>query len=197
MTSQLDSAALDQLFRSARSYNGWLDTPVSDGDITAIYDLAKMGPTSANQSPARFVWCRSDAAKARLAECVSAGNKAKVLGAPATVIIGYDLDFHEQLPWLFPHADARAWFAGDEELRRESALRNSVLQGAWLIMAARALGFDCGPMSGFDQEATTAAFFADQPRVRADWLCSVGHGDPASIFGRSPRPEFETFNRVV
>ena len=197
MSAALNDAALDQLFRTARSYNGWLDTPVSDGDIAAIYDLLKMGPTSANQSPARFVWCRSDEAKARLAACASEGNKAKILAAPCTVIIGYDLDFHEQLPWLFPHTDARAWFEGKEEFRRESAFRNSALQGAYLMLAARALGLDCGPMSGFDQNATTAEFFTESPRVRADWLCSIGHGDPASIFGRSPRPEFDTFNQVI
>jgi len=196
MSDQLDAAALDLLFREARSFNGWLDQPVSEADIAAIYELAKMGPTSANQSPARFVWCRSDEAKSRLADCASAGNKAKILAAPVTVIIGYDLDFHEQLPWLFPHTDARAWF-GSEEARKESAFRNSALQGAYLMLAARALGLDCGPMSGFDQGAATAAFFADQPRVRADWLCSIGHGDRTSIFGRSPRPEFDTFNRLV
>ena len=197
MSEALDAAALDQLFREARSYNGWLDQPVSDAEIAAIYELAKMGPTSANQSPARFVWCRSAEAKARLAEIASEGNKAKILAAPVTVIIGYDLDFHEHLPWLFPHTDARAWFAGDEDARRESAFRNATLQGAYLMLAARSLGLDCGPMSGFDQEAATAAFFADQPRVRADWLCSIGHGDRTSIFARSPRPEFDTFNTVV
>jgi len=171
---------------------------VSEAQITAIYELAKMGPTSANQSPARFVWVRSAQAKARLAECAAEGNKAKVLAAPVTVIIGYDLEFHEQLPWLFPHADARAWFVGDDaakaDFRRESAVRNATLQSAYLMLAARAAGLDCGPMSGFDADAVTAQFFADQPNVRADLLCSIGHGDPASIFGRSPRPEFDVFN---
>lgn len=197
MSGPLTASALDQLFREARSYNGWLDQSVTDAEIAAIYELLKMGPTSANQSPARFVWVRSEEGKARLAQCTSEGNKAKILAAPVTVIIGYDLEFHEQLPWLFPHADARSWFTSSDALRRESAMRNATLQGAYLIMAARALGLDCGPMSGFDQEATTAAFFADQPNVRADFLCSIGHGDPASIFGRSPRPEFDVFNSVV
>ena len=197
MAATLTDLALDQLFRTARSYNGWLDKTITDAEISAIYDLLKMGPTSANQSPARFVWCRTADAKARLAAFASDGNKAKILASPATVIVGYDLDFHEQLPWLFPHADARSWFTGSEELRRESAARNATLQGAYLMLAARALGLDCGPLSGFDQEATTAEFFADQPRVRADFLCSIGHGDPASIFDRSPRPDFDTFNRVV
>jgi 3-hydroxypropanoate dehydrogenase len=197
MTGPLTAAALDQLFRTARSYNGWLEQDVSDAEIAAIYELLKMGPTSANQSPARFVWCRTPEAKQRLADTASDGNKAKILAAPVTVIIGYDLDFHEQLPWLFPHTDAKSWFTGDEDKRRESAFRNSALQGAYLMLAARAMGLDCGPMSGFDQDAATREFFADQPRVRADWLCSIGHGDPASIFDRSPRPDFDTFNRVI
>ena len=193
----LDQTALDRLFRETRSYNGWLDTPVSEDQIKAIYELAKMGPTSANMQPGRFVWCRSAEAKARLAAHASDANKPKITGAPVCVIIGYDLDFHEQLHWLFPHADARSWFEGNEPLRDESARRNSALQGAYLMLAARALGLDCGPMSGVNLDAVTAEFFADQPRVRADWVCSIGHGDPASIFPRSPRPEFDTFNRVL
>ncbi len=197
MSDTLTDSALDQLFREARTYNGWLDKPVTDAQIHTLYELVKMGPTSANQQPGRFIWCRSDEAKQKLADCAAEGNKKKILSAPVTVIIGYDLDFHEQLPWLFPHTDAKSWFEGDEAGRREHAFRNSALQGAYLIMAARALGLDCGPMSGFDQEATTKAFFADQPRIRADWLCSIGYGDPSSIFDRSPRPEFDTFNSVI
>ena len=197
MTEPLSPTALDTIFREARSYNGWLDKPVSDDEIRQIYELTKMGPTSANQQPGRFVWVRSDEAKRKLADCADEGNKDKILGAPATVIIGYDLDFHEQLPWLFPHTDAKSWFEADEDGRRESAFRNSALQGAYLIIAARAIGLDCGAMSGFDQDKTTQAFFADQPRYRADWLCSIGHGDPTSIYDRSPRPEFDTFNKVV
>jgi len=197
VSGQLTDDALNQLFRDARTHTHWLDAPITDANIAAIYELAKMGPTSANQSPARFVWCRTDEAKARLSAIAAEGNKAKILAAPVTVILGYDLDFHEQLPWLFPHTDARAWFTGDEDKRRESAFRNSALQGAYLILAARALGFDCGPMSGFDQDAATAAFFADQPRVRADWICSIGYGDPAPLHGRSPRPQFDVFNRLA
>lgn len=197
MTDTLSDSALDLIFREARSYNGWLDKEVSEAEIEAIYELLKMGPTSANQQPGRFVWCKSEDAKQRLAECVSEANKQKVLTAPVCVIIGYDLDFHEQLPWLFPHTDARSWFAGDEAARKESAFRNSVLQGAYLMIAARALGLDCGPMSGFDQDKTTKEFLADQPRYRADWICSIGHGDRSSIFDRSPRPEFETFNKLL
>ena len=197
MTQPLSDTALDTIFREARSYNGWLDKPVTDDEIRQIYELTKMGPTSANQQPGRFVWVRSDEQKQEPADCADEGNKDKILGAPATVIIGYDLDFHEQLPWLFPHTDAKSWFEGDEDGRRESAFRNSALQGAYLIIAARAIGLDCGAMSGFDQDKTTQDFFADQPRYRADWLCSIGHGDPASIYDRSPRPEFDTFNKVV
>ena len=196
MSQILSDTALDQLFREGRSYNGWLDKEVSDEQIHAIYELLKMGPTSANQSPGRFVWCKSKDAKEKLAAVAADGNKDKILAAPVTVIIGYDLDFHEHLPWLFPHTDAKSWFEGDEEGRREAAFRNSALQGAYLMLAARSLGLDCGPMSGFDQDAATKEFFADEPRFRADWLCSIGHGDPTSIFDRSPRPEFDRFNRI-
>ncbi len=197
MTDQVSEAALDLLFREARSFNGWHDKDVTDEQIAAIYNLLKMGPTSANQQPGRFVWCKSKEAKERLAAHAMEGNKEKILTAPVCVIIGYDLDFHEQLPWLFPHTDAKSWFEGDEAARKESAFRNSVLQGAYLMLAARSLGLDCGPMSGFDQDATTKEFFADQPRYRADWLCSIGYGDRSTIFDRSPRPEFETFNTVL
>ena len=201
MANPLDDGALDQLFREARSYNGWLDKDVSEAQIHAIYELAKMGPTSANQQPGRFVWCKSSEAKERLAAHASEGNRKKILTAPVCLIIGYDLDFHEQLPWLFPHTDARSWFAGDDEAaqekRRANAFRNSALQGAYVLLAARALGLDCGPMSGFDQDGVTSEFFADQPRYRADWLCSIGYGDKSTIFGRSPRPDFDTFNRLL
>ena len=161
----IDDAALDQLFRTARSYNGYTDTPVSQDELVAIWDLMKMGPTSANQLPARMVWCTSDAAKARLADCCSAQNKPKILGAPVSVVIGMDIDFHEYLPELFPHADAKSWFVGNEALRKESAMRNSSLQGAYFIMAARALGLDTGPMSGFDADKVNTAFFADTPNI--------------------------------
>ncbi|WP_338243947.1 malonic semialdehyde reductase [Aurantiacibacter hainanensis] len=197
MTDTLSDADLDLIFREARSFNGWHDREVTDEQIHAIYELAKMGPTSANQQPGRFVWCKSKESKERLANCASEGNQKKILTAPVCVIIGYDLDFHEQLPWLFPHTDAKSWFEGDEDKRRESAFRNSVLQGAYLMLAARSLGLDCGPMSGFDQDATTKEFFADQPRYRADWLCSIGYGDRSTIFDRSPRPDFDRFNRLI
>lgn len=193
----LEAAALDQLFREARSYNGFLDRPITDEQIQAMWDLMKFGPTSANQLPARLVWCKSPEAKERLARHASEKNKPKIVGAPVCVIVAMDLDFHEQLPWLFPHTDARSWFAGSEDGRKLSALRNSTLQGAYLIMAARALGLDCGPMSGFDNAAVDADFFADEPQWKSNFICSIGHGDPASIFRRSPRPDFGAFNRLL
>ncbi|ANU07570.1 malonic semialdehyde reductase [Paraurantiacibacter namhicola] len=197
MTDILSDTALDQLFREARSFNGWHDKPVSDEQIHAIYELLKMGPTSANQQPGRFIWCKSQESRDRLASHASEGNQEKIKTAPVCVIIGYDIDFHENLPWLFPHADAKSWFEGDEDARKESAFRNSVLQGAYLMLAARAVGLDCGPMSGFDQDAVTKDFFADQPKYRADWLCSIGHGDRSTIFDRSPRPDFDKFNTLL
>lgn len=197
MTETVSDAALDQLFREARSFNGWHDKNVTDAQIHQIYELLKMGPTSANMQPGRFVWCKSREAKERLAEHASEGNKEKVLTAPVCVIIGYDIDFHEHLPWLFPHTDAKSWFEGDEDGRKEGAFRNSALQGAYLMLAARAIGLDCGPMSGFDQDATTKEFFADQPKYRADWICSIGYGDRSTIFDRSPRPDFDRFNSLI
>ncbi|MXP10049.1 malonic semialdehyde reductase [Pseudoblastomonas halimionae] len=196
MADTISDDALDLIFREARSYNGWLDKDVSEDQVRAIYDLLKMGPTSANQQPSRLVWCKSQEAKDRLAEHASDANKEKIRTAPVCVIIGYDIDFHEELPWLFPHTDAKSWFEGDEDGRIEGAKRNSALQGAYLMIAARALGLDCGPMSGVDLDGVTKEFFADQPRHRADWICSIGYGDKDSIFDRSPRPEFEKFNRI-
>ena len=196
MADTLSADALDLIFREARSYNDWLDQPVSDDEIHAIYELLKMAPTSANMQPARIVWAKSPEAKAKLADCASDGNKDKITSAPVVAIIGYDIDFHEELPWLFPHTDAKSWFEGDVEGRITQAKRNSALQGAYLMLAARALGLDCGPMSGVDLEKVTEDFFADQPQYRADWICSIGYGDKDSIFDRSPRPEFEKFNRI-
>lgn len=193
----LPDVSLDQLFRTARSYNGFTDAPVDEADCRAIWELMKWGPTSANQLPARLVWVRSDEGKAKLAACCSGTNGPKVLQAPMTVIVGMDVNFHEHLPELFPHADAKSWFDGNSELREASAFRNSTLQGAYLLLAARALGFDTGPMSGFDAGMVDKAFFADQPGVRTNFLSTLGHGDPAHIYGRSPRPPFEKFNRVV
>lgn len=196
MGDKLSDAALDTIFRTARSYNGYTDAPVNEADLHAIWDLMKWGPTSANQLPARMVWCTSEAAKDKLAACTSATNATKIRSAPVSVVIGMDENFHEYLPELFPHVDARAWFEGNVELRRLSALRNSTLQGAYFIIAARALGFDTGPMSGFDNAAVDAAFFSDTPNIKSNFISTLGHGDPASIFGRLPRPEFGRFNRV-
>lgn len=193
----VDDAALDQLFRTARTYNGYTDQPVGEDELHAIWDLMKMGPTSANQLPARMIWCVSDAAKAKLAGCCSEQNAPKVLKAPVTVILGMDTDFHELLPELFPHTDAKSWFDGNRELRDASAFRNSSLQGGYLILAARAVGLDTGPMSGFDAGKVDAAFFADTPAVRTNFIATLGHGDPSTIFARSPRPEFARFNTVA
>jgi 3-hydroxypropanoate dehydrogenase len=197
MSSKLSDDALDTIFRTARTYNGYTDQPVSEAEIAAIYDLLKMAPTSANQHPARFVWCMSQDAKDKLAECATGTNGDKIRKAPASVVIGMDENFHENLPWLFPHADAKSWFEGDIEKRREHAFRNSSLQGAYFIIAARAIGLDTGPMSGFDPDKVNAAFFADQPHVKVNFISTLGHGDPATIFDRSPRPEFDTFNRIA
>ncbi len=193
----LSQEALAQLFNEARSYNGWLDRAVTNEQLHAIWDLVKMAPTSANMQPVRIVWVKSPDAKATLADCVMEGNRVKVLAAPVTAVIGYDIDFHEELPWLFPHTDAKSWFEGNEAGRKEGAFRNSSLQGAYLMLAARALGLDCGPMSGFNPAAVNATFFADEPRHRVNFICSVGYGDPASIFDRSPRPDFDRFNRIA
>lgn len=197
MGEPLSDGALDQLFRTARSYNGFLDRPVSPQQRTAIWDLMKFGPTSANCLPARIIWCASDAAKEKLAGFAIPGNVNKILGAPVSAIIGMDLTFFDHLPDLFPHTDARSWFAGNEPLAAATAFRNSSLQGAYFILAARALGLDTGPMSGFDNAAVDAAFFADQPNVRSNFISTLGYGDPATIFGRSPRPDFDRFNRVI
>ena len=196
MGTPLNEAGLDTIFRAARTYNGYLPGEVTEADIRAIYDLLKMGPTSANMQPARFVWCLSQEAKDKLADCATGANPPKIRAAPAAVVIGMDYDYHEQLPWLFPHTDAKSWFP-DPEAREIHALRNGSLQGAYLLIAARALGFDTGPMSGIDFEAADRAFFADQPSVRTNFIATIGHGDPASIFGRSPRPEFGQFNQIA
>lgn len=196
MSEPLPAQSLDRLFREARSYNGYLDRPVAPGQLHAIWDLMKFGPTSANALPARLVWVTSADAKDRLAAHVSATNRAKIVAAPVSVIIGMDLQFHDHLPDLFPHADARAWFHGNDALIATTAIRNSSLQGAYMIMAARALGLDTGPMSGFDNDGVDQAFFAGTA-VRSNFIATLGYGDPATIFGRSPRPGFERFNRVV
>lgn len=185
-----------QLFTEARTANGYLPGPVPEDTLRALYDLLKWGPTSANSSPARFVFVTGDAARARLVECMNPGNRPKVQQAPVTVLIGMDLEFHEKLPQLFPHTDARSWFVGKPELVAATAFRNSSLQGAYLIMAARSLGLDCGPMSGFDAARVEAEFFAGTS-VKINFVCTLGRGDPAKLFPRSPRLAFEEACRIA
>jgi len=197
MSAKLDDGVLDAVFRQARSYNGYTDAPVSQAELVAIWDLMKWGPTSANQMPARLIWCVSDESKRKLADACSAQNQPKILNAPVSVIIGMDTEFHEHLPELFPHVDAKSWFDGNAELRAASAFRNSTLQGAYFIIAARMLGLDTGPMSGFDAGKVDAAFFSDTPAVRTNFISTLGHGDPASIHDRSPRPDFAKFYTVA
>lgn len=197
MTEPLDPLVLDRLFRTARTHNAWLARGLDDDLLRRLYDLLKWGPTSANMSPARFVFVKSAEAKKKLEPCLDEGNRAKTMAAPATVIIGYDMAFYDKLPYLFPHADARSWFADKPEADIETAaLRNGSLQGAYLILAARALGLDCGPMSGFDNAAVDRAFFAGT-RIRSNFLCNLGHGDPAGLFPRSPRLAFDEACRIL
>ena len=196
MSEKLTDDALDTLFRAARSYNGYVDEPVTEADIHEIYELVKMGPTSANQQPARFVWLLGQDAKDKLAGFASANNSSKIKDAPAAVIIAYDKEFHEYLPEFFPHVDARPWFA-EPVARERHAFLNATLQAAYFIIAARSVGFDTGPMTGFDNAAVDAAFFADQPDYRSIMISTFGHGDPSSIFGRLPRPAFEKFNTIA
>jgi 3-hydroxypropanoate dehydrogenase len=196
MIKTLDEAGLDIIFRTARTYNGYTNHPVTEADLQAIWDLMKWGPTSANMQPARILWCRSLKAKDKLSELVSETNAAKIQAAPVTAILGMDMEFYENLPTLFPHADARSWFIGDDALIESGAFRNSTLQGAYLIIAARALGFDTGPMSGFDSVKVDEAFFAGTA-VRSNFICTVGHGDAATVFDRLPRLDFSDANRVI
>ncbi len=196
MSETLNAAALDQLFREARSYNGYLDSPVTQAQLEGIWDLMKFGPTSANCLPARIIWCTSEAAKQKLAALTMPANGEKILQAPVTAIIGMDLEFYENLPELFPHTDARSWFVGNDALIEKTAFRNSSLQGAYLMLAARALGLDTGPMSGFNNAAVDEAFFAGT-KVQSNFICTLGYGDSTSIFERSPRPAFGRFNSVI
>lgn len=196
MSPSLSNDALDILFRKARSYNGYIDRPVSEAQLRQIWDLMKFGPTSANLMPARVVWCMSEDAKERLAATASGTNSLKIRKAPVTAIIAMDLEFYKEGPKLFPHADVRPWFAGNEVSIKETAFRNSSLQGAYFILSARALGLDTGPMSGFDNAAVDEAFFADTS-YKSNFISTLGYGDPATIFDRLPRPVFKDFNSIV
>jgi 3-hydroxypropanoate dehydrogenase len=193
---QLDDPGLDLIFRAARTHNGWLDKPVSDTLIHQIYDLMKWAPTSANSSPARFVFVRSTAAKERLLPAMAPGNVEKTRAAPVTVIIAHDTEFHEKLPKLFPQADARSWFAGNQPLIDTTAFRNGTLQGAYLILAARALGLDAGPMSGFDNAKVDQEFFPDG-KTKSNFVVNLGYGDPAKLFPRNPRLPFEEAAQIL
>ena len=196
MPHPLNDAALDQLFRTARTYNAF-SGQVSDETLHRLYDLLKFGPTQANTTPARFVFVKSAEAKAKLGPTLDKGNYNKTMAAPVTVIVARDLDFHEKLPYLFPHTDAKAWFEHRDEANLAwVAMRSSSLQTAYLILAARSLGLDCGPMSGFDNAKVDAAFFAGTA-IRSNILVNLGQGDPASIFPRSPRLGFDEACRIL
>ncbi|MDE2430818.1 MAG: malonic semialdehyde reductase, partial [Burkholderiales bacterium] len=185
----LTKESLDTLFNSARTHNGWQDRPVADAQLEEIYDLMKWGATSANCSPARIVFVRSAQEKEKLLACMAPGNVDKTRAAPVTAIIGMDMAFYDKLPQLFPHADARAWFVGNQPMIDATAFRNSSLQGAYLMLAARAVGLDCGPMSGFDADKVNATFFADS-QTKVNFICNLGYGDESKLFPRSPRLAF-------
>jgi 3-hydroxypropanoate dehydrogenase len=196
MTQALDDAALRALFLDARTHNAWKPQPVADATLHAVVDLMKWAPTSVNCSPARIVFVSSPEAKAKLMPLVMPGNVDKTKAAPVTAIVAYDLDFPDTLPKLFPTADAKSWFAGNEEFTRVSAVRNGTLQGGYFILAARAMGLDCGPMSGFDNAGVDAAFFAGT-NIKSNFLCNLGYGDPAGLYPRGPRFSFDEIARII
>jgi len=196
MSVPVDDAALDQLFRKARTQNKWLDKPVTNEQLVAIYDLMKWGPTSANSFPIRIVFVATAEAKERLKPLVFEGNRPKVASAPATAILGYDLQFYDWLPRLFPHRDMRSAFVDKPQFAEASAFRNASLQGAYFIVAARALGLDCGPMSGFDNAGVDREFFPGG-QVKSNFICAVGYGDPSGVFDRLPRPGFSEVCRII
>ena len=195
-TKPLAKEALEQIFLKARTHNVWQEREVSDDSLRQIYDLMKWGPTSANSLPGRFLFVKSPEAKEKLLQCVSQGNYEKTKLAPVTAIVAYDLEFYEKLPVLFPHVDARSWFTGNEKMIETTAFRNGTLQGAYLIIAARALGLDCGPMSGFDNAKVDAAFF-EGTSWRSNFLCNLGYGDASKLHTRAPRLDFEEACRII
>ena len=197
MTRRIDKAALDQLFLEARTHNWWQDREVPDSLLRELVDLMKLGPTSANSSPARILFIKSPEAKKRLEPYLDEGNRKKTMAAPVTAIIGYDLRFYDQLPKLFPHEPgARSWFTGGEEHAERTAFRNGALQGAYFILAARALGLDTGPMSGFDNEGVDREFFAGTT-IKSNFLCNLGYGDPSVLMPRLPRLSFEEIAQIL
>ena len=195
-STKISSDALDQLFRQARTHSAWLPTRVPVETLREVYELARLGPTSANSTPARFLFLESEAAKERLLPALAPSNVEKTKAAPVTVIVAWDTEFHEKLPKLFPHADMRSYFVGNQPLIDESALRNSSLQGGYFILAARAVGLDCGPMSGFDAAKVNAEFFPDG-KWKVNFLCNLGYGDGGKLFPRNPRLEFDEACRVL
>lgn len=196
MNKALTNDALDTLFMEARTYNSWTDQAVDDATLTRIWEIARMGATSANCSPARIVFVRSPQAKDQLKKCLADGNIEKTMAAPVTAIIGHDMVFYEKLPTLFPHTDAKSWFTGNQELIETTAFRNGTLQGAYLMLAARALGLDCGPMSGFDNAAVDAQFFAGTD-VKSNFICNIGYGTAEGLYARAPRLPFEEACRIA
>ncbi|GAA5180009.1 malonic semialdehyde reductase [Niveibacterium umoris] len=196
MTEPLDTLALDQLFNHARTHSAWLDKPVAPQLLHTLYDLLKMAPTSANCSPARIVFVQSREAKERLKPALDEGNRAKTMAAPVTAIVAHDLRFYDQLGYLYPHADAKAWFEGNEEKIGTTAFRNGTLQGAYLIAAARALGLDCGPMSGFNNDMVDELFFAGTA-CKSNFLVNLGYGDVSKLHPRSPRLAFDQACKIV
>lgn len=192
----IDDDAMDTLFRAARTHSAWKEGEVSDIQIHAIYELMKFGPTSANCCPARFLFIKSKAVKERLKPHLDPGNVDKTMAAPVTAVIAFDLEFYDRMPELFPHTNARSWYAGKPELIRETAFRNGTLQGAYLIMAARALGLDCGPMSGFNKLGVKEEFFKEE-NVEVNFLCNIGLGDASKLYPRNPRLKFEEAVRIV
>lgn len=194
--SHVNQEALDILFHNARTHSAWHDKPVEESLLRELFDLVKMGPTSMNCQPLRIVFVQSEEAKAKLRPCLATGNVEKTMSAPVTAILGMDMAFYEELPKLFPHTDGRSAFANKPELIESTAFRNSSIQGGYFILAARSLGLDCGPMSGFDNDAVDAAFFAGTG-IKSNFLCNLGYGDASKLYPRSPRPEFDHFCRIA
>jgi hypothetical protein len=196
MTSKIERHVLDQLFTEARTHNSWQPKPVSDEQLKELYDLFKFAPTSVNCNPAKILFVKSPQEKERLIACVNPGNVDKTRNAPVTAIIGMDLDFYENLPTLFPHVDAKSWFVGKDGFIEATAFRNSSLQGAYMIMAVRALGLDCGAMSGFDADKINAEFFPNG-RVKVNFLLNIGYGNSANLMPRHPRPSFAEACKIL
>lgn len=197
-THPADPGLMNRIFGNGRTFSHWLPRPVDDALLMRVWNLARLGPTAANSQPLRVLFVRSESAKARLSPCLAPGNVEKTMLAPVTALFAADLQFYDHLPRLFPHTDARSWFAGEaqQHVARESAIRNSTLQAAYFMLAARALGLDCGPMSGFDASLINQTFFPDG-RHEINFICNLGHGDPQSLHPRHPRLEFEEACRII